>query len=99
MNKLILTPITFLFIISLTQLYGQTHKITGTVLSTDQKELEGAVVSLLKSTDSSVVKTTLTEPDGAFSFMGLKSGVFLLIVSHVSYQKYRSLPLEYAQFI
>jgi len=92
MNKVILTPVTFLFFISLTQLYGQTSKITGTVLDADQKELEGAVVSLQKSTDSSVVKTVLTESDGAFAFLGLRSGMFLVIVSHVSYQKYRSLP-------
>ncbi len=93
MNKFTFTLTTVFFVFFLTQSYGQTGQITGTLFGGDQQDMEGAVVSLLKAVDSSVVKVALTEANGAFVFVGLKYGSFWVIVSHIGYQKFRSEPL------
>lgn len=93
MDKVVFTLATFLFVVSLTSIYAQTGQISGTVLSANQKDMEGAVVSLLKAADSSVVKTTLAEANGAFAFVALKNNIFRVMISHIGYQKFLSEPI------
>ena len=64
-------------------LFAQQSVITGTV--TAEGEVSGAIVTLLKSTDSSVVKTTLCEANGNYTLSNLKAGSYLLSISHVGY--------------
>lgn len=75
----------FSFFISL-NLFAQQAVITGSVRG--EGEISGAIVSLLKSADSSVVKTTLCEANGNFSLSNLTAGKYLLNISHVGYLPY-----------
>jgi len=50
-------------------LFAQQSVITGTVNA--EGEVSGAIVTLLKSTDSSVVKTTLCEGNGNYTLSNL----------------------------
>ena len=81
--KRILSIIT-IFISS--NLFAQQSVITGTVNA--EGEVSGAIVTLLKSTDSSVVKTTLCEGNGNYTLSNLKAGSYLLSISHVGYIQY-----------
>ena len=62
-------------------IYAQTGKISGEVLGSNKKAIEGAVVSLLKSKDSSFVKASISEADGKFEFVNLKEETYLLFAS------------------
>ena len=64
-------------------LFAQQSVITGTVNA--EGEVSGAIVTLLKSTDSSVIKTTLCEANGNYTLSNLKAGSYLLSISHVGY--------------
>ena len=74
-------------------IYAQTGKISGEVLRSNKKAIEGAVVSLLKSKDSSFVKASISEADGKFEFVNLKEETYLLMVTNLGYKKYLSQPL------
>ena len=67
-------------------LFAQQSVITGTVNA--EGEVSGAIVTLLKSTDSSVVKTSLCEGNGNYTLSNLKAGSYLLSISHVGYIQY-----------
>jgi iron complex outermembrane recepter protein len=68
--------------------FAQTGKITGEVLGSNKKPIEGAVVSLLKSKDSSFVKASITDLEGKFEFLNQKEGSYFLTITHVGFQKY-----------
>lgn len=57
-------------------------------------ELDKAVVSLLKATDSSVLRTVLCEKDGRFQIENVKPGKYRVAYSHVGYSKYISSSFE-----
>ena len=75
----------FAIFISL-NLFAQQSSITGTV--SGGGEISGAIVTLLKSSDSSVIKTTLSEANGNFTLSNLMAGNYLLSISHVGYIQY-----------
>jgi iron complex outermembrane recepter protein len=81
--KRILSIIT-IFISS--NLFAQQSVITGTVNA--EGEVSGAIITLLKSIDSSVVKTTLCEANGNYTLSNLKAGSYLLSISHVGYIRF-----------
>jgi hypothetical protein len=85
--KFILT--TFTFIISL-HLFAQQSNITGTINAGG--EVTGAIVSLIKAADSSVVKTNLCEANGSFVLSNVIAGSYLLNISHVGYNRFYSKP-------
>ncbi|RYF87342.1 MAG: TonB-dependent receptor, partial [Chitinophagaceae bacterium] len=70
-------------------------KITGMIKDGgNQKVIDAASISLLKSQDSSLVKTSLTNKDGSFSFENLKEGKYLVVASSIGHSKVYSSPLE-----
>ena len=78
-------------------LFAQQSVITGSVNA--EGEVSGAIVTLLKSTDSSVVKTTLCEANGNYTLSNLKAGSYLLSISHVGYIQFftKTFSLEVGQ--
>ncbi len=64
--------------------------ITGKVIGDAQKPLEGALISLLKAKDSSLVKTTLSEADGSFDFINVKDNTYIVSVNLLGYKNYVS---------
>jgi iron complex outermembrane recepter protein len=81
--------------------YAQTGVLSGRLLTTDQRPIEGAVVSLVRATDSTFVKAAVTEANGSFTLVAARSNTgpngstFRLVVSHMGYQRYRSEPLAF----
>ena len=70
-----MTRFTILFFLTAHLLYAQ-PKISGTILTTSQKPLEGAVVSLLKAKDSTFVKAAVSESNGQFELLNIKPETF-----------------------
>jgi iron complex outermembrane receptor protein len=68
--------------------------IQGIVRDSMQTPMDGAVVNLLKSADSSLVKSYLTETNGEYSFPLLIHGVYFLDISYIGYQNYVSSPIQ-----
>lgn len=60
------------------------QKITGTVKDGQGKTLDKTTVSLLRAKDSSVVKLSVTDNDGKFTF-DAQPGQYLVSLSHVGY--------------
>ncbi|MCO5950954.1 TonB-dependent receptor domain-containing protein [Mucilaginibacter flavidus] len=71
-------------------------KITGTLLDDKNKPMDFATVSLLKATDSSVVKGTLSNDAGAYAFDRVANGTYIIKVTVVGYQKTTSQPFTVA---
>jgi len=63
------------------------QEISGDVKDQQGKVISGSTVSLLKAKDSSVLKYSVTNNDGHFSFNSIKEGKYLVSVSHVGYAK------------
>lgn len=67
-------------------------KLSGKVSATNQPALSAATITLLKAKDSSVVKMSVTNPDGRYSFDNPPQGRYLVSVSAVGYEKQYSAP-------
>ncbi|MXV14402.1 outer membrane beta-barrel protein [Hufsiella ginkgonis] len=74
-----------------TFLYGQQPiKITGTVVDTDQKPVDGGSVLLFRFPDSVLVKTNIIATDGTFTFEKVNAGKYTLQVQALGYREYHS---------
>ena len=72
----------------------QAFKLSGKVSATNQPALSAATITLLKAKDSSVVKMSVTDQDGRYSFDNPPQGKYLLAVSAVGYEKQYSNPFS-----
>jgi hypothetical protein len=93
MKKLI--PVFFLSLLTLSSINiadAQTTsgKISGSVLDDAKKPLDGATVILVVAKDSTVVSTQLTNRDGSFAFQNLQDNTYLIKVTYIGYNNYRS---------
>ncbi len=68
------------------------YLINGSVKS-NQAPIESVLVSLVKSTDSSLVKTTLSDKNGLFVFEKVTGGTYLIAANLVGFQKTFSQPI------
>jgi iron complex outermembrane receptor protein len=62
-------------------------RITGSVNDQQGKALSSATISLLKSTDSSLVKLAVSNKSGQYEFAGIKQGSYLLSATSVGFGK------------
>jgi len=60
-------------------------KISGRVEDASKTGVAAATVSLLKSTDSSLVKVTMSDKEGRYAFEGIAAGSFLVKVSAIGF--------------
>jgi iron complex outermembrane recepter protein len=67
--------------------------LSGTVGSAG-KPLEAATINLLKASDSSIVKMTMSMKMGDFKLSNIETGKYLVYVTAVGYQKYYSPAFE-----
>ncbi|MEO6522264.1 MAG: outer membrane beta-barrel protein [Mucilaginibacter sp.] len=65
-------------------------KISGVIVGTDQKPVDGASITLLNAQDSTTVKTLLGNVNGTFAFNNLPGGNYRLKVTMLGYQNYKS---------
>jgi iron complex outermembrane recepter protein len=64
--------------------------LTGVVSDARQRPLEGAVVSLIRASDSTFVKASVTEANGKFEFLKIKNGQYRLVATNVGFGRYKS---------
>ena len=63
-------------------------KISGTIKDGgNQAVIDAASISLLRSKDSSLVKTSLTDKAGNFSFENIKDGQYLVMATSIGHAK------------
>ena len=67
---------------------SNTGKLSGNILEKPGKGIGSASISLLSSTDSSVLMTTMSQENGHFKLSNIPMGKFLISVSSVGYEKY-----------
>jgi hypothetical protein len=67
-----------------------TAQLSGKIAGADGNPINAATVNLLHAKDSAIVKTTISKPDGSFTFNGLTANSYQLQISATSYQSYRS---------
>lgn len=65
--------------------HAQTSRITGTVKDATAKPVEFATVSLLRATDSAIVKGALSDEKGAYFFDNIAKGSYLIKTTSVGY--------------
>jgi len=75
-----------LILLTVTTISSQAQQINGLAKNENGSPLGGATVSLVRSTDSSTMKLAVTNPDGGFSFSGVKEGNYKVTASHVGYK-------------
>ena len=86
--------LTAIFLIFSMASFAQTAKISGLIIDGgDQKIIDAATISLLNAKDSSLVKFSLTDKEGNFSFENLKNGNYLVMASSVGHRKVYSSPV------
>ncbi|WP_165871375.1 outer membrane beta-barrel family protein [Flaviaesturariibacter flavus] len=73
-----------------------TGSIQGQVADGSQKTVESATISLLRASDSSVVKIAVAGKEGRFAFENVAAGNYLVLVSAVGHGKEYSAPLSVA---
>ncbi|MES1214987.1 MAG: TonB-dependent receptor [Bacteroidota bacterium] len=72
-----------------TSSYAQITSIKGTVTDTvEKKNLSNAVITLLKNTDSVLVKFTRTDSKGNFLMQNINPGKYVILVSYPKYADY-----------
>lgn len=76
-----------LCIVSGLSLNAQTAKIRGLVKDENGKAVSAATITLLKGSDSSLVKMTVSEQAGAYEFSDIKEGNYLVAASSVGFAK------------
>jgi iron complex outermembrane recepter protein len=80
---------------------GNETRISGNVKDVTDNPVHGCTVSLLKVEDSSVVKFTSSDKNGAYEFTDVKEGSYFVSVSHVGFEKAfsRSFPINATNLI
>ena len=85
------SPLLYSLLISLfsTLCYGQPSSITGTFTDELGAPIVYANVSLLNSTDNSLVKVETTDEKGVFNFQRIENGSYILLATYVGYEDFR----------
>jgi len=68
--------------------------LKGVVTDSMEQPLEGAVISLLRSADSTLVKAAISEPDGSFEVATQEQGPYRVMVQMFGFDLYTSDQLE-----
>ena len=75
-------------------LSAQSGKITGTVISSEQKSIDGVLVSLLEANTKALIKTEITDYDGTFSFESLSIKDYIIVIEDIAYKTFESEPIS-----
>lgn len=71
---------------------SQKGRISGTVIRTDNKPVEFATITLLRVTDSSLVKGAIADVEGKYEFEGIPAGKYLVAAVNMGMKKTFSIP-------
>src|SRR6188474_1659333 len=76
----------FLLLLTATTVFTQAQQINGLAKDENGAPLGGATISLMRTTDSSVIKLAVTKPNGLYSFSGIKEGNYKTLASYIGYK-------------
>jgi hypothetical protein len=68
---------------------GKQVEVNGTVLDEQRKPVDYATVGLFKASDSSLVKTAMTTPEGKFNFPNIAAGNYFIKINMMGYQVHK----------
>lgn len=68
--------------------------ISGAVLDEQQKPVDYATIGLFKTADSSLVKTMVTNNEGKYQFIAVKTGSYYLKVNKMGFAAYKAKPFQ-----
>lgn len=82
----------FFLIVSFIRVFAQnpTGRISGSVYLDKDRPAEGATISLLRSKDSFLLKTTLADADGSFEWTAIKPDIYFISVSFSGFSTFYS---------
>lgn len=73
---------------------GKPGQIKGRVQLENNGPAADATISLLRSTDSALVKLALPDKDGGYEFENIKPGSYILLFTQTGYHKFYSAPVS-----
>jgi hypothetical protein len=77
--------ILFLLLVAAISLASNAQKISGFAKDADGKALNGATISLLRDTGRAVLKFTVSQDNGTYTFENVKPGKYRVSASHVGF--------------
>lgn len=83
----------WLFIFSF-KINAQTFNVSGKVVNPESGSVVDAIVQLLRSSDSSLVKNEFTDEKGKFNFSDIKSNQYFIQINVIGYKPYISAPIN-----
>jgi iron complex outermembrane receptor protein len=75
-----------LLLLTATAVFSRAQQINGLAKDENGAPIGGVTISLMRTTDTSVIKLAVTRPDGAYSFSGIAEGNYKILASHVGYK-------------
>lgn len=66
------------------------YTLSGSLANSQNQPIADAIIQLLKSKDTTLVKTEFTDENGQYAFGDLKSDTFFVQINHLGYNKYTS---------
>lgn len=101
MKKIYLLIIAFLTSISIlaSANKGKQNDVNGTVLDEQRRPIDYATVGLFKASDSSLVKTAMTTPEGKFNFPNIIAGSYYIKINMMGYQIYKGKPFAVGETV
>lgn len=90
----LLTVILFLTLSFVSKAQQTTLSISGKVENNQKSAITAATIQLLKTADSSVIRTSATDESGHFAFKNLNAGQYLVKATGVGFKDEYSKPIE-----
>jgi ABC-type molybdate transport system ATPase subunit len=84
--------ILFLLLLASITMGAGAQQVSGTARDAEGNAVNGATISLMKDTGTTVLKLAVTKEDGLYSFKEITPGSYRVAISHVAYQPMQSLP-------
>lgn len=72
-------------------------KISGELRNSNGEPLETVLITLLSSSDNSLIKTTFSETNGSFEFLNLADNNYIILIDSQDYKAYQSQPIAIQQ--
>ncbi|HEY4788893.1 MAG TPA: carboxypeptidase regulatory-like domain-containing protein, partial [Bacteroidales bacterium] len=94
MKRLILFLFFWNIVVEITLAQSGYGKINGTITDIHGQALLGVAVGLILPSDSSTVKSTISDENGRFVIQHIPNNTYLLVYSYLGYETYKTVPLK-----
>ncbi len=86
---LVLSLLAIFLLVSEAKAIGKQVDVSGIVLDEQGKPIDFATIGIFKSTDSSLVKTAVTNQDGKFTIPSIVAGTYYIKINMMGYNLYK----------